>query len=216
MKIKKKSKTRLAAKRKPTRRYDNSAREQQSDLNRQKIIESYVDLVSAKGHDITLETLAKKTKISLRTLFRFFGDKEKLNEEIELYLTRYLSPIANELERMEVADYAAFSYQVFDRYEKLFKAYLHTNLGQLSRRVLRRRFYDMLVSKMAAAVSEKRGTEGRNLSAKDMVKLRFAANLISAQIWNDMHENYGLTGGDTAPAAKWAIQTLLNDLYMTL
>jgi AcrR family transcriptional regulator len=223
MKSKKKAikseKPKVRSVKKRTRKYDNTVREKKSDLNRQKIIESYVDLlVASNGHEVTLQTLAKKTKISLRTLFRFFGDKERLNEEIELYLTRYLSSISNELDRLSVADYAEFSYQVFDRYEKLVKAYLYTNLGQLSRRVLRKKFYDLLGKKIVSEVLYHRGRSAGagEVTPEDMVKIRFTANLISAQIWSDLKEGYKLNGKTVAPAARWAIHTLLKDLYITL
>lgn len=201
---------------KTPRKYDNTAREKKSDLNRQKIVDTYVDLLVAnEGHDVTLQVLAKKTKISMRTLFRFFGDKEKLNQEIEAYLAKYLTSIASEIEKLDVADYAAFSYEVFDRYDKLFKAYLYTSFGQLSRRILRRRFHEMLIKKIIYEVAGKPLKES-DLSPEVLTKIRFVASLVSAQLWNDLQESYGLKGKDIAPTARWAVQTLLKDLNITL
>lgn len=201
---------------KPSRKYDNSTREKKSDLNRQKIIDAYVDLLVAnEGQDVTLQLLAKKTKISMRTLFRFFGDKEKLNQEIEAYLSKYLITIASEIEKLNVAEYAAFTYEVFDRYEKLFKAYLYTSFGQLSRRILRRRFHEMLIKKIIFEVAGKNLSENE-LAPETLTKIRFTASLIGAQIWNDLQESYGLKGKDIAPTAQWAVQTLLKDLNITL
>ncbi len=211
------------SKKKPTdalkkslRKYDNTAREKKSNLSRQKIIDSYVDLlVENSGQDVTLQLLAKKTKISMRTLFRFFGDKEKLNHEIEDYLSKYLVSIGAEIEKLSVSDYAAFSYEVFDRYEKLFKAYLYTNFGQLSRRILRKRFHEMVIKKIIFEVAGKPLKEG-DIPKESLTKIRFVANLISAQMWNDLQEGYGLTGKEIAPSARWAVQTLLKDLNITL
>ncbi|MCC2678400.1 MAG: hypothetical protein K0R29_976 [Pseudobdellovibrio sp.] len=210
-----KNKKKPLAKKAP-RKYDNTTREKKSDLNRQKIVDSYVDLLVANaGQDVTLQSLAKKTKISMRTLFRFFGDKEKLNHEIEIYLSKYLGSISAEIEKLSVAEYAAFTYEVFDRYERLFKAYLYTSFGQLSRRILRRRFHEMLIKKIIFEVTGKH-TKETDLPADVLTKIRFTANLISAQMWNDLQESYSLTGKDIAPAARWAVQTLLKDLNITL
>lgn len=210
----KKTKKVIALKKSP-RKYDNSAREMKSGLSRQKIVDAYVDLLVAnEGQDVTLQVLAKKTKISMRTLFRFFGDKEKLNHEIELYLSKYLSSISTEIEKLDVANYAAFTYQVFDRYEKLLKAYLYTSFGQLSRKILRRRFHEMLVKKIISEVSGKNLSESE-IPPETLIKIRFTANLISAQVWNDLQESYGLKGTELAPAARWAIQMLLKDLKST-
>jgi len=66
-----KSKKKSAAKKAP-RKYDNTARERKSDLNRQKIINSYVDLLVAHaGQDVTLQMRATMTKSSMPTLILF-------------------------------------------------------------------------------------------------------------------------------------------------
>lgn len=213
---KKASSAAKSTQKKHARKYDNSAREKKSDLNRQKIIDSYVDLlVAGAGQDVTLQVLAKKTKISMRTLFRFFGDKEKLNQEIETYLGKYLGSISEEIEKLNVSDYAAFCYEVFDRYEKLFKAYLYTGFGQLSKKILRRRFQEMLVQKIILELAKGRNIKESELPPETLTKIRFVANMISAQMWNDLQDSFGLTGKSLAPTARWAVQTLLKDLSIT-
>ena len=216
-KVKTKAKTKVKAKAKKKRHYDNSLRANKVILNRQKIIDTYADLlVTNNGVDITLQELAKKTKISLRTLFRFFGDKESLHQELEVYLRKYMSSVGSEIEKLNTSDYAAYSYGVFDQYEKLFKVYLYTNLGQQSRVIFRRKFYELLVAKIIAEVSADHKIDAAKLKGEHLNKIRFVANLINAAIWKDMKDGYGLTGGELAPTVKWAIQTLLKNLNMTL
>ena len=61
---------------KTVRDYNNTKRREKAEINKQKIIQLYVEmLVKANGDDVPLQLLAKKSKISLRTLFRFFGRK---------------------------------------------------------------------------------------------------------------------------------------------
>ena len=191
---------------KPTREYNNSSRAEKSLLNRQKIIELYVNLLlENNGQDVPLQVLAKKSKISMRTLFRFFGDKESLNSEIEAYIGQYLSSVSENLEKMNTADYAAYSYEVFDRYEKLFKVYLLTDFGQKSRLLFRRKFTDMLVKKIELELK-------LNPGSADLMKIHFVASLINAHLWKDVKDSFGISGQSIAATVKWAVQNLLNDI----
>ena len=191
---------------KPAREYNNSIRAEKSLLNRQKIIELYVNLLLEKnGQDVPLQVLAKKSKISLRTLFRFFGDKESLNSEIESYLGQYLTSVSENLERMNTAEYAEYAFKVFDQYERLFKVYLVTDFGQKSRLVFRRKFTEMLVQKIKAELQ-------LQPSSEELVKINFVASLINAHIWKDVKDSFGLSGQEIAGTVKWAVQNLLKEL----
>lgn len=188
------------------RDYDNTSRAEQSLLNRQKILELYVNLlVDNNGQDVPLQVLAKKSKISMRTLFRFFGDKNTLNSEIEAYLGQYLSSVSENLEKMNTAEYAEYSYRVFDRYEKLFKAYLFTDFGQKSRILFRRRFNDMLFKKIVEELQLQPGPD-------QILKINFVMSLINAHIWKDVKDSFGLSGESIAETVKWAVQNLLKDI----
>ncbi len=191
------------------RDYNNTKRREKVDLNKQKIIQLYVEmLVKAAGEDVPLQMLAKKSKISLRTLFRFFGDKDSLNQEIENYMTQHFQTIGVRMQSMSFADYAAFTYQVFDEYEKLFIAYLATNFGQKSRQILRQKFYQLLMQKIEQELSL--GSLGSMNSAQQM-KLKIIIALINSQIWKDLRDSFQHTGAEMADAVKWAVQALLDD-----
>jgi AcrR family transcriptional regulator len=196
------------SKSKSTREYNNSLREQKSNQTRQRIIQIYVDLlVEANGQDVPMQVLSEKSQTSMRTLFRFFGDKESLYKEIDQYLTQYMGSVSENLEKMKFADYAEFSYQVFDQYEKLFKAYLYTNFGQKSRRVFRKKFNEMLVKKLLIEI-EASVPKSENIEI-DIKKVRFIVSLINAQLWKDINDSFDVTGKDMAHTVKWAVQTLI-------
>ena len=194
---------------KATRDYNNSSRESKSNQARQKIIQIYVDLlVEANGQDVPMQVLSEKSQTSMRTLFRFFGDKESLYKEIDQYLTQYMGNVSDNLEKMKFADYAEFSYQVFDQYEKLFKAYLYTNFGQKSRRVFRKKFNEMLVKKLLLEIE---ASQPKNEAVEiDIKKVRFIVSLINAQLWKDIGDSFDVTGKDMAQTVKWAVQTLID------
>ena len=194
---------------KAPREYNNASREEKSLSSRQKIIELYVNLlVENNGQDVPLQVLAKKSKISMRTLFRFFGDKETLNSEIENYLGQYLSSVSENLEKMNTADYAEYSFKVFDQYEKLFKVYLLTDFGQKSRVVFRKKFNDLLVKKINAELQMQPDNA-------DLQKIYFVASLINAHIWKDVKDSFGLSGEAVAGTVKWAVQHLLKEIKKT-
>ncbi len=198
------------AKTKVIRDYNNTSRSEKSNANRQKIIEMYVTLlVENNGLDIPLQVLSKKSKTSMRTLFRIFGDKESLNEEIDRYLAQYLTSVSDNLHKMNFSDYAAYSYQVFDQYEKLFKAYLYTSFGQSARVQFRKKFNELLVAKISEELKISPSNE-------ELKKLFFIASLINANIWKDINDSFNLSGQEISGTVKWATQQLLKDIKRSI
>lgn len=207
MKRPKNAKTTKTAKkiRKP-RRYDNSARTEKSNNNRQKIIENYVALLAERrGEEISLEELAERAELSTRTLFRFFGDKKSLTHELEAYLEMYVTRMAGNLQIMTVEDFAEFSFQIFDKYENLILAYLYTNFGQQSRVLFRRKFNTLVMEKI-------KGQIPLTNSKEEQHKIHLIITLINANLWSDMRAVYGNTGAEMGKAVKWAMSTLVKNL----
>lgn len=202
----KRTKATKAKKIKKPRKYDNSARIEKSNNNRQKIIENYVALlVEHPGEEISLEELAERAELSTRTLFRFFGDKKSLTRELETYLEAYLTKVTANLQIMTVEDFAEFSFQVFDRYENLFLAYLYTNFGQKSRVIFRKKFNALVMEKIKAQMP-------LNNTVEEQQKLHFIISLINANLWSDIRSTYNTTGTEMAKPVRWAVSTLLQNL----
>jgi AcrR family transcriptional regulator len=195
---------------KPVRDYNNAKRREKAEINKQKIIQLYVDmLVKANGDDVPLQLLAKKSKISLRTLFRFFGDKDSLNQEIENFTTAYFSTIEERLQTMSFAEYAEFTYKVFDQYEKLFIAYLLTSFGQKSREVFRIKFYGLLLGKLQKELSLPAIS---SLQREYQMRMKVIVTLLNARLWKDMRDSFDHSGAEMAASIRWLIETLLADL----
>lgn len=193
-------------KNKAPREYNNSVRSGRSIENRAHIIELYVNLlVEGNGKDVPLQALAKKSKTSMRTLFRFFGDKDSLNQEIENYLAQYLTSAADNLNMMKFEEYAEYTYKIFDQYERLFKAYLFTDFGQKSRILFRKKFNDMLVKKIQSELEI-------SPSSDEAKKIYFIVSLINANIWKDIKDSFNLSGFEMSSSVKWAIELLLNNV----
>jgi AcrR family transcriptional regulator len=202
----KKNTVKVAIKPKKIRDYNNSARSEKSNVNRQKIIELYVNLlVEGGGQDVPLQALAKKSKTSMRTLFRFFGDKESLNLEIDNYLAQYLVSVADNLGKMKFEDYAAYSYKIFDEYEKLFKAYLYTNFGQKSRILFRKKYNEMAAAKLQSEIK-------LDPTAVEMQRIYFIISLINANLWKDIKDSFDMSGVEISNTVKWAMQSLIQNV----
>lgn len=198
--------TKTAKKIKKPRKYDNSARTEKSNNNRQKIIENYVALlVEKRGEEISLEELAVRADLSTRTLFRFFGDKKSLTRELEAYLETYVTQVAGNLQVMTVEDFADFSFQLFDQYESLILAYLYTNFGQQSRVLFRRKFNALVMEKIRAQIP-------LTASKEEQQRVHLVITLINANLWSDLRNVYGETGAEMGKTMKWATSTLLNNL----
>jgi len=191
---------------KKPRKYNNSARAEKSNSNRQKIIENYVALLVEKhGEELSLEELAERAELSTRTLFRFFGDKKSLTRELETYLETYVTRVSGNLQMMSVEDFAEFSFQVFDEYERLILAYLYTNFGQQSRVLFRRRFNALVIEKLKTRIPQ-------NLTKEQQSRVHLIITLINANLWSDLRSVYGETGADMGKSMKWAMGVLLNNV----
>ncbi len=195
-----------AKKTKKVRKYDNSSRLEKSNSNRQKIIENYVDLlVEKRGEEISLEELAERAGLSTRTLFRFFGDKKSLSQELETYVESYVTNVAGNLQIMTVEDFAEFAFQVFDKYESLILAYLYTNFGQQSRIAFRKKLNTLLMEKIRAQIPQTNNKDEQH-------RIHLIITLISANLWNDLRNVYNQTGAEMGKSMKWAVGTLLKNL----
>lgn len=191
---------------KKPRKYDNSARTEKSNNNRQKIIENYVSLLVEKhGEELSLEELAERAELSTRTLFRFFGDKKSLTRELETYLENYVTRTSANLQIMSLEDFAEFSFKVFDEYEKLILAYLYTNFGQQSRVLFRRKFNALVIEKIKMRIPEE-------LTKEQQSRAHLIITLINANIWSDLRSVYGETGAEMGKTIKWATNVLLANI----
>ena len=191
---------------KKPRKYNNSARAEKSNSNRQKIIENYVALLVEKhGEELSLEELAERAELSTRTLFRFFGDKKSLTRELETYLETYVTRVSGNLQMMTVEDFAEFSFKVFDEYERLILAYLYTNFGQQSRVLFRRKFNALVMEKIKTRIPQ-------NLTKEQQSRVHLVITLINANIWSDLRSVYGETGSEMGKSMKWATSVLLNNV----
>ncbi len=191
---------------KKARTYNTSVRNKKSEISRQKIIGVYINLlVSRRGQEISLDDLAKKSKVSVRTLFRFFGDKQSLHQELDIYLQQYQQAASIKLSQMSYEDYSSYLYKLFDEYEDLFRAYLYTNFGQTSRLILRKKFNKLLFDKLLTQID-------RKFTPVQVKRLYLIVLIVNANIWIDMKDSFSVTGEQMSETIKWAVKTLIKGI----
>ncbi len=188
------------------RAYDNASRAKKSSQNQKLIVETLVELlVERKGGEVTFEAIAKRAKISDRTIYRFFKDKEALHQEMDRYLLTYLQAGMEQLDTMDVAGFAKNAYALFDRHEPLLIAYLYSPFGQEARLMFRKKLNHFIIAKV---MQQKKLTMTKDTEKK----LAVVVSLVNAKIWHDIRSDFGYTGQEMGDTMKWAVDTLLNNI----
>lgn len=190
----------------PKRVYNNESRLQKTEASRKLIIETLVALlVERKGGVVTFEEIAKLSKISLRSIYRLFKDKETLHKAMDEYLASYLGASNEQLARLDIAGFGKNAYAIFDRHEQLMMAYLYSPFGQEARRLFRRKLNQLMIAK----ILQKKPVE---MTPEVRKKLAVIVSLVNAKMWHDIKIDFEFSGEQMGTTIEWALETLINDL----
>ncbi len=191
---------------KNTRVYNNESRVKKSEVAQKKIIETVVAfLVERKGGEVNMNEISKRSKISERTIFRFFKDKQALHEATNRYLQSFLKEGTEKLHELNVEGFAKNTFELFEKHESLLMAYLFSPFGQQARDIFRKQVKHELVQKIIKDRS-------MSLSGKRNARLQFAVALINARLWYEIKEDSHLSSTEIGEAASWALEVLLDRL----
>ena len=194
------------SKKQTARVYNNRARSDASAKNREAIILALVDLLAENsGGDVGIAEIAKRSKISQRTLFRFFKDKSALIEATRDYVGRYLIDANKHLQDLDLPSFSKLIFGEFDREPKLTMAYVLSPFGQTARTLMRKSLNKTLIARFVKDY-------GVKVSAKNERKISFIVSLLNARVWYEMKTDFGMTGAESGEILTWAINTLARDL----
>lgn len=189
-----------------TRGYNNESRKQKSEASRQTIIETLVKLlVERKGGTVTFEEVAKASGVSVRSVYRFFKDKETLHEAMDNYLFSYLSAGEEELAKLDIGGFGRNAFALFDKYEDLTLAYLYSPFGLEARKLFRKKLNESMKMK----IFERRAI---NQTPDNLKKLALILSIVNAKIWHDIKIDAGYSGVEMGPAVDWALRTLIDNI----
>jgi len=185
---------------------ETSLRQRHADLTRELILRTVAELLEeGSASDLSVPDVARRSGVSLRTVYRHFPTREDLlgaaGEWIGVNILRATIPevIA------EVPQVYAGNAALWDEHPNLVEAMALTR-GANSVRSIRRR---ERLEKLREALREV--TDGL---PEDEAQRAFAvfAYLNSMLAWVTMREEAGLDGKQVGAAVAWAMQVLIDDL----
>jgi AcrR family transcriptional regulator len=190
------------------RSYESPLRVEQLEQTRVRILEATTEvLADPASEEVTIPLVAKRARVSLRTVYRHFATREALfdawaewvDERLQIHLHSYpesaeqLGPFAREL------------YRSYDESGSLVRAMLTSRAARAVRERTRRRRQRGFNRAMCGLTA--------GLEPKERARVVAVVYLlVSAPAWQAMREQSGLDGVEAGKAAAWALRVLTEEL----
>jgi AcrR family transcriptional regulator len=188
----------------PTRSYDNTLRQQQSEQTRERILETLMHMASdANVKELSIAKLAKLSGVSQPTIYRHFPNRDALFEGFEDYLNRQNFVVAIPDHPEDWSGHITQLFEKFDENEEWVRASLREGWGADFRQQSRKRRLAKMQKQMDESLPQ--------LSAKHRQWLfGLVQQLASADAWRSLKDNAGLDGAEAGEAVGWALDALLD------
>jgi AcrR family transcriptional regulator len=190
------------------RPYDSPLRAEQQELTRQRILEAVVDELGERSPDeLSFASIAARSKVSERTVYRHYPTKEAL---MEAFWTWWIAgPFGIRVEQpMEAADFPAYVaevYRAFDRHERVSRALIVSPVGREIRDRSRHRRLKMIEATFEDVLR-------RFAPSERKLALAVFQMLFSITTWQTLRDFRKLSGSEAGKAAGWAARVLLAEL----
>ena len=192
---------------KPKKRiYDNSLRKEKVDKTQKHIIETYTNLLAERrGADVSIEELAAASKISQRTVFRLFKDKDALYRATEIYIEQFVQVSIQKIQQTDILSFTKDVFNLFEKHENLMMAYMFSSFGVKTREIFRKKLNKLLIDQIVAA---------KHLKLTRVLETRLAVivTLINVKIWHDIRSDFKHSSKEIGQAVSWAIENLIRAL----
>jgi AcrR family transcriptional regulator len=191
-----------------TRPYESPLRAEQLEQTRLRILRAVTEvLADPSTEEVTIPLVARRARVSLRTVYRHFPTREALfdawaewvDESLQLHLHSY----PEQAERLP--DFALELYRAYDESEPVVKAMLNSKAARAVRERTRRR----RKGQFERAMSEL--TDGLGPKAR-LRALAVVYLLVSAPAWQAMRDQWALEAEEAGKAAAWAVRVLTDEL----
>lgn len=188
------------------RGYNKRLRSGKSKSSQKVIIDALVELVvERQGEDVTFAEVAERSKVSERSIYRFFNDKASLHEAMNSYLLGYLGDGNELLAQMDLPELGQHAYEIMDLHESKVLAYLYSPFGRKIRSQFRKKIHAMMALKILE-------TKQIPMTVETGKKIAVIVSLVNANLWHDLREDTGYTGAELGPSIAWAMNTLITAL----
>jgi AcrR family transcriptional regulator len=183
---------------------EKGQRERNKDEARTRILDAVIELLANGKAEVNHDSVAERTGISRRTVYRYFDDRQKLlagasTRVRELAGSRVMFP----KEEKDLLDTRAI-YEGFDRIAPIATLVRSTPEGRamrLSQKAERQAHY---LEVTADAV--------KDLPASDRLLATAMLQVLHTTPWLEMRDHWDLNGEQIGRVTAWAIRTLLADL----
>ena len=191
-----------------TRPYESPLRAEQLEQTRLRILRAVTEvLADPSTEEVTIPLVARRARVSLRTVYRHFPTREALfdawaewvDESLQLHLHSY----PEQAERLP--DFALELYRAYNESEPVVKAMLNSKAARAVRERTRRRRkgqFERAMSELTDRLEPK-----ARLRALAVVYL-----LVSAPAWQAMRDQWALEAEEAGKAAAWAVRVLTEEL----
>lgn len=191
-----------------TRPYASPLRAEQMEQTRLRILRAFTDvLADPAAEDVTIPLVARRARVSLRTIYRYFPTREALfdawAEWVDQNLQIHLHSYPEQADRLP--EFTRELYRSYDESEPVVEAMLNSKAGRTVRERTRRRRQRQFERAMSELTEELEPKE--RLRALGVVYL-----LVSAPAWQAMRDQWGLDGEQAGKAAAWAVRVLTDEL----
>lgn len=191
---------------KPRRSYDNTLRAEHAQRTRERILEAAVQILSDPSRSgATMVDVARAAGVSEPTLYRHFGSKARLYEELDDHAQSHLGmpPFTAELD--ELPRHVVSLYRRFHENDALLRASLRTSFGNEMRRRGKARRFERLRDTMAKDTDHLDENEARAVAA--LVRV-----IIGFETFQRFVDELGVGPEEAANASSWAVETLTRRL----
>ena len=191
------------------RRYDNTLRLEQAERTKERILESAVQVLASGGEKATtLAEVARAAGVSEPTLYRHFGSRERLLEELDVHAQSKLGFPRLPEDVTDLPGHIPALFGKFQEHAPLLRATLSTGVGREVRSRGRARRIKWLRELLTAGVPGAHGPELDRLASVLRV-------LSSWEAFDVMTRELGMSTEDASEAVAWAVETLMAEARRT-
>ncbi len=188
------------------RSYSSPLRERQSEQTREFILDALTSELAEGGlHELNIPAIARRAGVSVRTVYRYFPDRDALLDAAEERLDVTIG--APEVPRTadELPPNVEAAFREFDAHEDTLYAQWATALGRDVRARGRRRRLQAYKDALVDITSNLSRSEARAAHA-------VVSYLLSSLTWKTMREEFKMTGAESGKAVASALRVLIEDL----
>ena len=183
-------------------------RADQAGRTRAQILEAFAEqLVDDGAKDVSMERVARRAGVSLRTIYHHFPTRESLFDAVSAWLDeRHASLGISDIEDPDdLLKRLPTIFETFDQHEAFIRAQLITDVGRAVRDRSRTRRRGMLEAILRRAAPQ--------ASAADIHRVTSLVHyLTNSEAWRSMKDESGMTGREAGEAVAWAVEILLHEL----